>query len=102
MSSTQAHAPFFMRYPDVAEWLCPRTVVWLCPRAVAFDGRVVRFEESNQGSDESEIELVEVQFVGAPGNVEEVDMRTGLPFGLSQAQFDARNDGYRARKRQGR
>ena len=87
--------------------------LWVCNRSEAFEQRLDEVPighrtlptqghslsqaagELEQGdSSGSEIEVVEVYFVCG----EEYDSRTGRPWGMSQAAFDARNDAYQSRK----
>ena len=91
-----------MRYPDVGGlWLCPQAVEKESEGAtqlvqVTFANTVATVETYDAVEDESEesegeIELVAVAFVGSRGNVTEYDLRTGLPWGVSQDEFNQRN-----------
>ena len=48
--------------------------------------RPAEFSDSDSASDDSEVEVVEVYFVQG----QEIDSRTGPPWGMTQEQFDAK------------
>ena len=64
-------------------WLEDCGDLWVCPKA---------FEER---SDSFVPQVVEVYFAAGT----EYDSRTGLPWGMTQKEFDDRNDAFQAAKR---
>ena len=57
--------------------------LWVCPQSFV------------ERRDSSVVQIVEVYFVAGT----QYDSRNGLPYGMSQKEFDARNDAYQAAKR---
>ena len=64
-------------------WLEDCGDLWVCPHTF-----VVR-------RDSFVVQIVGVYFVAST----QYDSRTGLPYGMTQEEFDARNDAYQAAKR---